>query len=151
MKDYDTISYPKHFYCQLGCQPYLGLHGSLRRHDPVMGGSRNVQCHLFPNSPVIPTLHFLTKDIFHCELVGASHSLVAQRCANPTWSPEEDYHLEEESRKVKTCHLPSSHWLSRILLTLTATRRQALFLITQTHLNNFDLPHNNINTKWIVI
>lgn len=47
----------------------------------------------------MPTLHFLTKDIFHCELVGASHSLVAQRCANPTWSPEEDYHLEEESRK----------------------------------------------------
>ena len=69
---------------------YTGLHASLRRHHPVMGGRRDIQCHLFPKSSVIPTLYFLTKDILDCELVSVSYSLGAQGCTNPSSSPEED-------------------------------------------------------------
>lgn len=88
------------FYIQdISTVSYTELHASLKRHHPVMGGRRDVQCHLFPKSPVTPALYFLTKDILDCELVSASHSLGAQGCTNPSSSPEEDQHLEGKSRK----------------------------------------------------
>lgn len=69
---------------------YTGHHASLRGHHPVMGGRRDVQCHLFPKSPVTPTFYFHTKDILDCELASADYSLGVQRCTNPSSSPEED-------------------------------------------------------------
>lgn len=105
--------------------------------------------HPLPRTVALPCSHYPKDTHWLSELVGTSHSLGAQRCANPRFSPEEDQHLEEESRKHQKLPFIRCPMIVRILLALSASGIQILFLITQMYFNNIDLPRNNVNTKWI--